>query len=118
MITIAGSMIYDFLHGIQVIETKRDRVRYKYGKRLKLQAAARTGTSQRGAELRLLISIIPTGYKAFDAEVGGHVVEVVMGILALETGAPLQLRGLQGVVHRLEARPQRGRLPLLKSGWR
>ena len=44
VITIAGSMIYDFLHGIQVIETKRDRVRFKYGKRLKLQAAARTGT--------------------------------------------------------------------------
>ncbi len=44
VITIAGSMIYDFLHGIQVIETKRDRVRYKYGKRLKLQAAARAGT--------------------------------------------------------------------------
>ena len=44
VIAIAGSMIYDFLHGIQVIETKRDRVRFKYGKRLKLQAGARTGT--------------------------------------------------------------------------
>ena len=44
VITIAGSMIYDFLHGIEVIETKRDRVRFKYGKRLKLQAGARTGT--------------------------------------------------------------------------
>ena len=31
-----------------------------------------------------------------------------MGILALETGAPLQLWGLEGVVHWLEARPQRG----------
>ena len=37
-------MIYDFLHGIQVIEDKRDRVRFKYGKRLKLQAGARMGT--------------------------------------------------------------------------
>ena len=44
VVTIAGSMIYDFLHGIEVIETKRDRVRFKYGKRLKLQAGARTGT--------------------------------------------------------------------------
>ena len=44
VITIAGSMIYDFLHGIEVIETKRDRVRFKYGKRLKLQAGAQTGT--------------------------------------------------------------------------
>ncbi len=33
VITIAGSMIYDFLHGIQVIEAKRDRVRFKYDKR-------------------------------------------------------------------------------------
>ena len=37
-------MIYDFLHGIQVIEAKRDRVRFKYGKQLKLQAEARAGT--------------------------------------------------------------------------
>ena len=37
-------MIYDFLHGIQVIEAKRDRVRFKYGKQLKLQAGARAGT--------------------------------------------------------------------------
>ena len=44
VLTIAGSMIYDFLHGIRVIEAKRDRVRFKYGKQLKLQAAARTGT--------------------------------------------------------------------------
>lgn len=44
VLAIAGSMIYDFLHGIQVIEAKRDRVRFKYGKRLKLQVGARTGT--------------------------------------------------------------------------
>ena len=45
VLTIAGSMLYDFLHGIQVIEEKRDQVRFKYGKRLKLQVgAARTGT--------------------------------------------------------------------------
>ena len=43
VLTIAGSMIYDFLHGIQVIETKRDRVRFKYGKRLKLQTGVRAG---------------------------------------------------------------------------
>ena len=46
VLTIAGSMIYDFLHGIQVIEAKRDRVRFKYGKRLKLQAGVRTGMSR------------------------------------------------------------------------
>lgn len=45
VVAVAGSMIYDFLHGIQVIESKRDRVRFKYGKRLKLQAGARPGTS-------------------------------------------------------------------------
>ena len=44
VMTIAGSMIYDFLHGIQVIEDKRDRVRFKYGKQLKLQAGVRKGT--------------------------------------------------------------------------
>ena len=43
VITIAGSMIYDFLHGIQMIEDKRDRVRFKYGKQLKLQAGVRKG---------------------------------------------------------------------------
>ena len=42
-VAIAGSMIYDFFHGIQVIEDKRDRVRFKYGKQLKLKVGARKG---------------------------------------------------------------------------
>ena len=99
---------FALLHGIQVIETKRDRVRFKYGKQLKLQAGCADGDAKRRTELRFLILITPTGDKAFDAEVGGDIVEVVMGILALETGAPLQIRGLEGVVQRLKARPQCG----------
>lgn len=39
---IAYDFLYDFVHGIQVIEKKRDRVRYKYGKQLKLQVGIRT----------------------------------------------------------------------------
>ena len=39
---IAYDFLYDFVHGIQVIEEKRDRVRYKYGKQLKLQVGIRT----------------------------------------------------------------------------
>ena len=44
VIAISGSMIYDFVHGIKMIEDKRDRVRFKYGKQLKLQAGVRKGT--------------------------------------------------------------------------
>ena len=39
---IAYDLIYDFVHGIKVIEEKRDRVRYKYGKQLTLQVGMRT----------------------------------------------------------------------------
>ena len=31
---IGGSILYDFLHGIMIIEQKRDKVRYKYGQLL------------------------------------------------------------------------------------
>ena len=31
---IGGEILYDFLHGIKIIEQKRDQVRYKYGKLL------------------------------------------------------------------------------------
>ena len=35
-LTLAADFVYDFVHGIQAIEEKRDRVRFKYGKRLDL----------------------------------------------------------------------------------
>ena len=63
---------------------------------------------RRQYELRLLDLSTPTGDKACDAEVGGYFVEVVMGILTLETRSPLRLWGLESVVHGLEACPQRG----------
>ena len=31
---LVGSYLYDYIHGIKVIEEKRDRVRFKYGKKL------------------------------------------------------------------------------------
>ncbi|MEK7143967.1 MAG: hypothetical protein AAB820_01400 [Patescibacteria group bacterium] len=31
---LAGTYLYDIFHGIWTIETRRDRVRYEYGKRL------------------------------------------------------------------------------------
>lgn len=39
-LVIGFDLLYDFVHGIRVIENKRDRVRYKYGRQLgmKLQA--------------------------------------------------------------------------------
>ena len=43
---IVYDFVYDFVHGIQMIEEKRDRVRFKYGKQLKLQASVHT---ERGA---------------------------------------------------------------------
>lgn len=36
---VAGSYLYDFIHGIRVIETKRAKIRYKYGKELKFSLA-------------------------------------------------------------------------------
>lgn len=42
VLTIVHNFVYDFVHGIQVIEDKRDRVRFKYGQQLKLQLGART----------------------------------------------------------------------------
>ena len=43
---IAYDFLYDFVHGIKVIEEKRDRVRFKYGQQLKLQMGMQ---SERGA---------------------------------------------------------------------
>ena len=39
---IAYDFLYDFVHGIKIIEEKRDRVRYKYGKQLGLQVGMRS----------------------------------------------------------------------------
>ena len=43
---IIYDFVYDFVHGVRVIEEKRDKVRFKYGKQLKLQM---TMQSERGA---------------------------------------------------------------------
>ena len=42
-LTLAADFVYDFVHGIQTIEEKRDRVRFKYGRRLDLTLDTRTG---------------------------------------------------------------------------
>ncbi len=44
--TVSYSLIYDFYKGIRIIEDKRDRVRYKYGRQLGLRMSARSGISQ------------------------------------------------------------------------
>ncbi|MBN2541515.1 hypothetical protein JXI42_01470 [bacterium] len=36
ILLIGGEIVYDWIHGIKVIEEKRDRVRYKYGKQVSL----------------------------------------------------------------------------------
>jgi len=38
---IVYDSVYDFVHGVRVIEEKRDRVRFKYGQQLKLQMSMR-----------------------------------------------------------------------------
>ena len=38
---IVYDFVYDFVHGVRVIEEKRDRVRFKYGQQLKLQMSMR-----------------------------------------------------------------------------
>ena len=51
-LTLAVDYLYDFVHGIQVIEEKRDRVRFKYGKALHLHLGALKGSAT-GAQLAL-----------------------------------------------------------------
>ncbi|MBT3343001.1 MAG: hypothetical protein HN712_08895 [Gemmatimonadetes bacterium] len=46
-VTVGYSLIYDFYKGIRVIEEKRDRVRYKYGRQLGLQMSM--GSTRRAA---------------------------------------------------------------------
>ena len=40
--------LYDFVHGIQVIEEKRDRVRFEYGKALQVNLGALKGPRSQG----------------------------------------------------------------------
>ena len=42
-LTLAADFVYDFVHGVQTIEEKRDRVRFKYGKGLDLSLETRPG---------------------------------------------------------------------------
>ena len=42
-LTLAADFVYDFVHGIRTIEEKRDRVRFKYGKKLDLTLDTRSG---------------------------------------------------------------------------
>ena len=47
-LTLAADYVYDFAHGIQVIEEKRDRVRFKYGKGLQVHLGALKGSATGG----------------------------------------------------------------------
>ena len=47
-LTLAVDYLYDFIHGIQVMEEKRDRVRFKYGKTLHLPLGALKGSATGG----------------------------------------------------------------------
>ena len=46
-LTLAVDYLYDFIHGIQVMEEKRDRVRFKYGKTLHLPIGRSEGVRNR-----------------------------------------------------------------------
>ena len=43
-LTLAVDYLYDFVHGIQVMEEKRDRVRFKYGKALRMELGVLQGS--------------------------------------------------------------------------
>lgn len=47
-LTLAVDYLYDFVHGIQVMEEKRDRVRFKYGKAFHLHLGALEGSATGG----------------------------------------------------------------------
>ena len=47
-LTLAVDYLYDFVHGIQVMEEKRDRVRFKYGKALHLHLGLLKGSATGG----------------------------------------------------------------------
>ena len=54
-LTLAVDYLYDFFHGIQVMEEKRDRVRFKYGRSLHLHLGALKGSAT-GAQVALSCS--------------------------------------------------------------
>ena len=43
-LTLAADYLYDFVHGIRVMEEKRDRVRFKYGKALQVRLGPGKGS--------------------------------------------------------------------------
>ena len=55
-LTLAVDYLYDFVHGIRVIEEKRDRVRFKYGKALRVHLEAGKGFPVPGQVLALSYS--------------------------------------------------------------
>ena len=55
-LTLAADYLYDFVHGIRVIEEKRDRVRFKYGKALRVHLGAGRGSPATGQVVALSCS--------------------------------------------------------------
>ena len=50
---LIGDYVYDFIHGVRVIERKRDRVRYKYGQTLSLELEPTINLNNRSVGLKL-----------------------------------------------------------------
>ncbi len=49
---LIGDIAYDFIHGVRVIERKRDRVRYKYGQTLSLELEPTFNLNNRSVGLK------------------------------------------------------------------
>ena len=54
---LIADYIYDYAHGIQVIETKRDKVRYKYGKKLDFSFFPTFDLINQSAGMKLLFKL-------------------------------------------------------------
>ena len=54
---ISGTYVYDVLHGIKVIEQKRDLVRFKYGQRLSIGLSPEIYLGRRAARLTLSLQL-------------------------------------------------------------
>jgi len=52
---LVGEVLYDWIHGIKVIEEKRDRVRYKYGQKIKLGLSPKLDLNKRGVGVELAL---------------------------------------------------------------
>jgi hypothetical protein len=60
---LVGSYIYDFYHGIKLIESKRDKARYRIGQALS-QQASRRGQKSAGRLVKLTPVVDPRGKSA------------------------------------------------------